>query len=169
MVARKTVRLFAACPCTATALTPCTARSLCTADCTCVASVLSCNVMKLPALLVRAPAVACSRHHMLWLDSTKHADKPAVECIQRHQHLVNKLTKANVLGNAMKNMQHSAKMHNSMLACHLPLKPRATADSRCFCSCDGFFTVYSIKYMLFLALASSSLASCKTHCRSAHL
>lgn len=40
------------------------------------------------------------------------------------------------------------------------MKPRAIADNRCFSSCEGFFTVYSMKYMLLRDLASISLASC---------
>ena len=57
-------------------------------------------------------------------------------------------------------------MHPGEATC-LPLKPRATADNRCFSSCEGFFTVYSMKYILLRALASISLASCSsTHYES---
>lgn len=51
---------------------------------------------------------------------------------------------------------------DAWLQAHLPLKPRAIADSRCFSSWEGFLTVYSMKYMSLLALALNSFASCNT-------
>jgi len=172
-VAQRTAILTAVCPCTLTTLTPCTAQSLCTADCTC-------RSLQVFLFLTRSNHQHCSQEmYFLKLPAVSSRKccltAPNVlrnqlcTAIKRHQHLIKGVAEANVLGNVNKNMQQSTNMHSSMLACYLPLKPRATADSRCFCSCDGFFTVYSMKYMLFLALASSNLASCRAYCCSDHL
>lgn len=81
---QRTAILTAMCPYTLTTLTPCTAQSLCTADCTCSQLQVSLqNVQPINIVLKRViPEAACSFQHKLLLNSTKCAEQPAVYCTQ---------------------------------------------------------------------------------------